>query len=144
MNLKCNPVRNNGNGRTRSVLYFPAEMMLVHACALVLVVVLPWNLKVMLHGTIRNDYFSAVQPCNVGTMLQPFQAMSQQCWKAVLREKSWLRIVTCNIALKFFRATLHNTRFRLPRTSKWPIKQHQSALESAPLIYTRNLKTRLK
>ena len=34
-------------------------------------------LKVMLHGTIRNDDFSATQRCNVGTVLQPFETMSQ-------------------------------------------------------------------
>ena len=34
-------------------------------------------LKVMLHGTIRHDDFSATQRCNVGTVLQPFETMSQ-------------------------------------------------------------------
>ena len=35
----------------------------------------------MLHVTIRNeDYnFSATQHCHVGTVLQPFETMSQQC-----------------------------------------------------------------
>ena len=34
-------------------------------------------LKVMLHGTIRNDDFSATQRCNVETVLEPFETMSQ-------------------------------------------------------------------
>ena len=34
-------------------------------------------LKAMLHGTICNDDFSATQRCNVGTVLQPFETMSQ-------------------------------------------------------------------
>ena len=41
--------------------------------------------KMMLHETIRKTIFSATQRCNVGTMLQPFQAMLQQCCNAVLR-----------------------------------------------------------
>ena len=36
------------------------------------------SIKVMLHGAIRNDYFSAKQRCNVGTMLYLFEAMLQQ------------------------------------------------------------------
>ena len=33
----------------------------------------------MLQETIRNDGLSASQHSNVGTMLQPFETMSQQC-----------------------------------------------------------------
>ena len=39
----------------------------------------------MSHETIRNDDFIAAQRRNVGTMLGAFEAMSQQCWVAVLR-----------------------------------------------------------
>ena len=40
---------------------------------------------VMLHGTIRNDAFSATQRCKAETMLKPFETMSQQYCNAVLR-----------------------------------------------------------
>ena len=33
------------------------------------------QIKVMLHETIRNDYFKRNTCCNVGTTLQPFDAM---------------------------------------------------------------------
>ena len=42
------------------------------------------TLKVMLHGTIRTLH-CAKNRSNVGTMLQPFETMSQQCCNAVLR-----------------------------------------------------------
>ena len=87
-------------------------------------------------GRFATTIFSAVQPCNVGTMLQPFQAMSQQCCNAVLRKKSCLPIVPCNIILNVSRATLHNTRPSPPRASEWPIKQHQSALKSRATYLT--------
>ena len=54
----------------------------------------------MLHGAIRkHDKFSATQRCNIGTMLQPFETMWQQWCHAVLRQKSSLRIVSCDITL---------------------------------------------
>ena len=40
------------------------------------------TVKMMLHGTIRNDYFSATHRCNVGSVLEPFKTMSQQCCNA--------------------------------------------------------------
>ena len=43
------------------------------------------TLKVMLRETIRNDDSQRNKRCNVGTMLQPFETMSQQCCNAVLR-----------------------------------------------------------
>ena len=49
--------------------------------------------KVIVHGTI----FSATQRCNVETMLSLLETMSQRCCNAVLRYKSSLRIVSCNI-----------------------------------------------
>ena len=50
----------------------------------------------MLQGTIRkDDKFCATQHCNVGTMLRPFELMSQPCCNSVLRYKSLLRIVPC-------------------------------------------------
>ena len=49
--------------------------------------------KVIVRGTI----FSATQLCNVETMLSLLQTMSQRCGNAVLRYKSSLRIVSCNI-----------------------------------------------
>ena len=58
-------------------------------------------LTVMLHETNCNDDFQGTQRCNVGTMLLPFETMSQQCCNAVLRQKSLLRIVPCNIPLRF-------------------------------------------
>ena len=55
--------------------------------------------KVMLHGTISNDdfYRNTTRRCNVGTMLRPLETMLKQCCDAVLRYKSSLRIVSCNI-----------------------------------------------
>ena len=44
--------------------------------------------------------FGATQRCNVGTMLQVFKTMSQQCCNAVLCKKSSLRIVSCNITFR--------------------------------------------
>ena len=41
--------------------------------------------------------FSATLRCKVGTMLQQFETTSQQCYNAVLRWKSTLWIVPCNI-----------------------------------------------
>ena len=34
--------------------------------------------RVMLHGTIRNDVFSATHRSNIGTTLQPFETISQK------------------------------------------------------------------
>ena len=43
------------------------------------------EIKVMLRGTIRDeDIFSATHRCNVGTMLDLFETMFQQCCNAVL------------------------------------------------------------
>ena len=42
----------------------------------------------------------STQRCNVGTMLQPFETMSQQCCTAVLVWKSSLQIFSCNITFK--------------------------------------------
>ena len=49
-------------------------------------------------GRFATTIFSATQRCNVATMLQPFETMSQQCCNAVLRLKSLLQIVSCNIS----------------------------------------------
>ena len=48
-------------------------------------------------GQFATTIFSATKRCNVGTMLQPFETILQQCCNAVLRQKSSLRIVPCNI-----------------------------------------------
>ena len=40
---------------------------------------------------------STTQPCNVGTMLQAFKTMLQQCCNTVLWKKSSLWIVLCNM-----------------------------------------------
>ena len=61
------------------------------------IISLPW-LKVMLHRTIRNDDFSATQPYNnVATLFRTVAALFQYC-NSVLRSKSSLRIVSCNIS----------------------------------------------
>ena len=49
-------------------------------------------------GRFATTIFSVTQRCNVATMLQPFETMSQQCCNAVLRLKSLLQIVSCNIS----------------------------------------------
>ena len=58
--------------------------------------ILRWCYK----GRFATTIFSATQRCNVGTMLQPFETMSQQCCSAVLRWKSSLQIFSCNITFK--------------------------------------------
>ena len=45
--------------------------------------------------------FNATRRCNAGTMLELFETMSQQCCKALLHLKSSLRIVPCNIILRY-------------------------------------------
>ena len=50
-------------------------------------------------GRFAKTVFSAPQLFNVGTVLQPFETMLQQCCNAVLRQKSSLRMVPCNITL---------------------------------------------
>ena len=54
----------------------PVLAMLQDKLRVFLLPVFPY-LKVMLHGTIRKHDFSATQRCNVGTVLQPFETMSQ-------------------------------------------------------------------
>ena len=51
-------------------------------------------------GRFATTISSATQLFNVGTLLQPFETMLQQCCNAVLRQKSALRIVPCNITLR--------------------------------------------
>ena len=58
-------------------------------------------LTVMLHETIH---------CNVGTLLQPFKPMSQQCCNAVLHYKSLLRVIQCNITLRDSPIVINNSR----------------------------------
>ena len=56
------------------------------------------SLKVMSQETMQRPFSgNTALSSNVGTMLQPFETMSQQCCKAVLRWKLLLRIVPCNI-----------------------------------------------
>ena len=50
---------------------------------------------------LQRRFFCSTQRSNVGTMLQPFETMSQQCWNDVLREKSSLQIVPCNITFNY-------------------------------------------
>ena len=57
------------------------------------------NPQERLHGTI----FCATQHCNVGTMLQPSESMSQQFCNPVLRSKNFLRIVPCNLFFKYLK-----------------------------------------
>ena len=54
----------------------PFQAMLQDNLRVFLLPVFPY-LKVMLHGSIRNDDFSTTPGCNVGTVLQPFETMSQ-------------------------------------------------------------------
>ena len=83
-----------------ALLYIPINCLIWHLAESVVAWKQAIPLKVMLHGTIRNNHFSATQHCNVGAMLQPFATMSQQCCHAALRLKWSLRIVLCNITLK--------------------------------------------
>ena len=64
----------------------------------------PWGrVKVMLHGTIRKDDFSATQRCNIVATLFQMAATLFQHYNAVLSWKSSLRIVPCNITLRLGR-----------------------------------------
>ena len=64
----------------------------------------PWGrVKVMLHGTIRKDDFSATQCCNIVATLFQMAATLFQHYNAVLSWKSSLRIVPCNITLRLGR-----------------------------------------
>ena len=55
------------------------------------------SLKVMSQETMQRPFSgNTALSGNVGTMLQPFETMSQQCCNAVWRWKLWLRIVPCN------------------------------------------------
>ena len=56
---------------------------------------------------IATTIFNAAQRCKAETMLQQFETISQQCCNAVLRQKSSLRIVPCNITLKYTCGLLH-------------------------------------
>ena len=74
-------------------------------------------------GTVYTRRFAATifrttQRCNVGTMLWPFETMSQQCCNVVLRWKSSLRIVSCNVNFLEDGSTRKRFSFSLQTTSK--------------------------
>ena len=73
-------------------------------------------IKVMLHGTI----FSAKQHCNIVATLIQMVATLFQHWNAVLRKKSLLRIVPCNITLRVTIAVFYGG-FNATTTKLWEI-----------------------
>ena len=69
----------------------------------------------MLHGTIRNNGFSATQNYSiVATLLEMVATLFQQC-NDVLRWKSLLRMVPCNVTLKRPRRRRDNRRLKQRR-----------------------------
>ena len=67
--------------------------------------------------TIRNDDFSATQRCNGGTMLQPFETMSQPCCPKNCRCNP-LQRVDCNCLEQFSQLC------RVPLTSIVHVRYH--------------------
>ena len=91
-------------------------------------------------GRFATTIFSVTQSWHAGTMLWPFETMSQQYCNAVLRYKSLVRIVACNVTFgEGWLCILYGATFNFAVSSLQPSSSSLSSLSSSSfyLLFTK-------